>query len=195
MRILRPAERVGGLPTVETLRLILRENLSSNPTQGISRGSDSQTKATWVRPFYSSCSGWGALGNNRLEGSAGRAAVRPACRIGSALSIRRVSRSMLLDTNAGGGSSIVLMVSHTRACRSLRSETWAAAPVTVRRLTRRLHRIWHTTDIGGATMMPTRPKASARAMSRTTVRIGLSHLRLKSRGLTHIPRALMTTSA
>ena len=34
-------------------------------------------------------------------------------------------------------------------------------------------------------MMPTRPKASARAMSRTTVRMGLSHLRLKSRGLTH----------
>ena len=35
------------------------------------------------------------------------------------------------------------------------------------------------TDKGGATMMPTRPNASAMTMSRTTVRMGLSHLRLK----------------
>ena len=43
-------------------------------------------------------------------------------------------------------------------------------------------------------MMPTKPKASARAMSSVTVRIGLSHLRLKSRGLAHTLRAIMTTS-
>jgi hypothetical protein len=75
-----------------------------------------------------------------------------------------------------------------RACRSLRSETWAAAPETARWLTRRLHRIWQAADKGGATMMPRRPKASARAIRMTMVRMGLSHLRLKRRGLTHTPR-------
>ncbi len=99
--------------------------------------------------------------------------AEPACRIGSAFSIRWVSRSMLLVTNGRGGSSIAFIAAHTSACRSLRSDIWTAAPETARRLTRRLHRIWHTTDKGGATMMPTRPKASARAMSRTTRQNGI----------------------
>jgi hypothetical protein len=57
---------------------------------------------------------------------------------------------MLLVTNGRGGSSITLIVAHTSACRSLRSETWAADPETARRLTRLLHRIWHAADkVGG----------------------------------------------
>src|SRR4030067_2335373 len=67
----------------------------------------------------SAVTGWGEW--NGSEGSAGRA----ACRIGSAFSIRWVSRSMLLVTKGRGGSSIALMVAHTRSCRSCRSETRA----------------------------------------------------------------------
>ena len=62
---------------------------------------------------------------------------RLSCKVGSAFSIRRVSRSMLLVTSAMGGPSMVSMISHNRSCRSLRSETWVAAPAMARRLTRR----------------------------------------------------------
>ena len=66
---------------------------------------------------------------------------------------------MLLLIKGKGGSSMALMVSKTRACRSFRSETCVAAPKTARRLTSRLHRIWITTDKGGATRTPKQTKS------------------------------------
>ncbi len=43
-------------------------------------------------------------------------------------------------------------------------------------------------------MIPTRPKAFAMPIRITRVRMGLSHLRLKRRGLTHMPRAIKMAS-